>query len=257
MGKIPRRRSPRPNLVFGCRLAEGSSAAASLRRKVYVSEVLQNVMKTLERRDFSFYRQLCKHVHSFPASSPLPPFTRSQLLLPHHPSLRSPPHPPSSCHSISSAFPSCPRSILLLLVQTRVSFGLVCAWRENMGHKQHGKQTTCFLPRSRVVNVDRNRNGNLAGEEGERTVGGRSASCTSRAVFRDADSELGDSELPAAGARRVIDSSISRKGISREMMSLVFFLCHFQSNIRGFVQFLWLRNQRFRSGHVSSEHTDR
>lgn len=69
-----------------------------------------------------------------------------------------------------------------------------------MGRKQHGKQTTCFLPRSRVVNVDRNRNGNLAGEERERTVGGKSASCTSRAAFRDADSKLGDGELPAPGA---------------------------------------------------------
>lgn len=38
----------------------------------------------------------------------------------------------------------------------------VCAQRawEKMGHKQHSKQTTCFLPRSRVVKcVDRNRSG--------------------------------------------------------------------------------------------------
>lgn len=38
----------------------------------------------------------------------------------------------------------------------------VCAQRawEKRGHKQHGKQTTCFLPRSRVVKcVDRNRTG--------------------------------------------------------------------------------------------------
>lgn len=66
------------------------------------------------------------HLFSYPHISPLSP-------------LRPPPHQPKG------------------LAQPPV-----CAQRawEKIGHKQHSKQTTCFLPRSRVVKcVDRNRSG--------------------------------------------------------------------------------------------------
>lgn len=124
MGKIPQRRSPR----FGCRLAEGWSAAASLRRKFYVSEVLQQVMKTLEPS--GIFPFIDKSVNMYiPSLRPPPSLLLLDLNAPSSSSFSSlSSTPPSSCHSIASASPSCPRFILLLfLVQTRVSFGLVCA----------------------------------------------------------------------------------------------------------------------------------
>lgn len=95
MGEIPQRRSTQPNHIFCYRLAKGLSAAAELRRKYCVSQVLKKVVKTLEPvGDISLYRKHNKHVHSFPASLVLPPFPVILLFLilssfphPHHPSL--------------------------------------------------------------------------------------------------------------------------------------------------------------------------
>lgn len=100
----------------------------------------------------------CPHLLSILTSSSSfsshPPYLHHHLLsspLTYHLSLhRPPPHRRR-------------RHLLLLLVSSRVLFSLQCVCRESgkrEGINNTGKQTTCFLLRSRVVKcADRNRNG--------------------------------------------------------------------------------------------------
>lgn len=152
---------------------KGLCGAAQLRRKCKVSEALNKVMKTLGPEGICPYIEspinMC--IPSLRVSSALP-FSSFSLSSSFSPS----PHPLPQPLFIPSTFSSClspsfcllthPHPVLLssfpsyLNKESSLSV-CVCVQRawENIGHQQHGKQTTCFLPRSRVVNVDRNRSG--------------------------------------------------------------------------------------------------
>lgn len=116
-------------------------------------------MKTLEPvGDISLFRKHNKHT-CIPSLLPLFPF--DILLTLSFPYLQLLFHPPLSIFlhtslTISPPIPSSPSrprfGLLLINPRGSCSASSVClgAW-EKIGHKQHSKQTTCFLLRSRVV----------------------------------------------------------------------------------------------------------
>lgn len=139
---------------------EGFRAAAHLRRKCLVSDAPNKVMKTLGPEGICPYIEslinMCipslRVSSSFSSLFP-PPRPHFPLLIPRH--------LPSVPVASSRPLPLITAPLLLKLgVLARKLGGRVGV---NVGHQQHGKQTTCFLPRSRVVNVYRNRSGQPCG----------------------------------------------------------------------------------------------
>lgn len=194
-------------MVVGCSIAEEDVLCYSVSQK--------SNENTGASRDISIFRKHNKH-----ACIPSPHLSSSLFSLP---SCSLCLFLVLSCFAFSFSIPPSPSllpspHLALVLASSsssstaRVLFSPpVCAQRawEKMGHKQHGKQTTCFLLRSRVVKcVDGNRNGQpcsrirIARMDSGR--GGKKAVIHVEAKHGDAWGHMG------MGRRLVIDELISR-----------------------------------------------